>query len=74
MNSSEQTHRGQVELKEELTILWRNNFEKYIKLELQEREFSTKVTPPPSQDLFNIVQEIISAEIPTIEENYQMNL
>ena len=74
LNSSEQAHRGQVGLKEEFTTMWRNNFEKYIKLELQEREFCTKVTPPPSQDLFNIVQEIISAEIPIIEENYEMNL
>ena len=43
LNSNEQTHRGQVVLNEELTTMWRNNFEKYIKLELQEREFGTKV-------------------------------
>ena len=43
------------DLKQELINLWRKNFEKYIKLDIGEREFSTKTNPPPLQDQVDIL-------------------
>ena len=35
--------------REDLREIWRRNFEKYINMDIEHREFSTKVTPLPTQ-------------------------
>ena len=35
--------------REDLRDIWRKNFEKYINMDIEHREFSTKVMPPPTQ-------------------------
>ena len=35
--------------REDLREIWRKNFEKYINMDIEHREFSTKVTPLPTQ-------------------------
>ena len=64
----------QKDLREELIISWRDNFKKYIELDIHQREYSTKTSPPPSMDLLKIVDEIISEEIVNIEKNYEIDL
>ena len=63
-----------IELKEELTKIWRKNFEKYIKMDINQREFSTKIKPPPTQEMLDILDLIVSEEIVTIEKSHPIDL
>ena len=63
-----------IELKEELTKIWRKNFEKYIKMDINQREFSAKIKPPPNQEMLDILDLIVSEEIVTIEKSHPIDL
>ena len=63
-----------IELKEELTKIWRKNFEKYIKMDIKQQEFSTKIKPPLTQEKLDILDLIVSEEIVTIEESHPIDL
>ena len=71
-NDPEETE--QKDLREELIKRWRDNFKKYIELDIDQREYSTETSPPPSMDLLKIMDEIISEEIVNKEKNYEIDL
>ena len=50
------------------------NFQKYIELDIDQREYSTKVSPPPAQGQLEIIDEIISEQMTEIEEKYHNTL
>ena len=62
------------ELKEELRTKWINNFEKYIAMNITQREFMTKAKPLPQQKHLQIMDEILAEEIPKIEENREIDI
>ena len=50
----------QIAYKTELQEIWRRNFNKYIEMEIEQREFTTKSTPPPEKKHLNILNTILS--------------
>ena len=60
--------------KEKLRKLWNKNFEKYIDLEINYREYSTKARPPPKKEKLTMIDLIVKEELNRIEENYGMNI
>ena len=60
--------------KENLRKLWNKNFEKYIDLEINYREYSTKARPPPNKEKLSMIDLIVKEELNRIEENYGMNI
>ena len=60
--------------KEELRQQWNRNFEKYIKLEISHREFSTKAKPLPNKVKLAMMDQIVEEEMNRIEEDYGMNM
>ena len=41
------TKLNKTSLKEELTELWTKNFQKFLEVDIDQREYGTKVSPPP---------------------------
>ena len=60
--------------REDLREIWRKNFEKYIDMDIEHREFSTKVTPPPAQKIPDILNKIVEEEIMRLEKEHQLDL
>ena len=60
--------------REDLREIWRKNFEKYINMDIEHREFSTKVTPQPAQKNLDILNKIIEEEIMRLEKEHQLDL
>ena len=60
--------------REDLRQIWRKNFEKYINMDIEHREFSTKVTPPPVQKSLDILNKIVEEEIMRLEKEHQLDL
>ena len=53
-------------MKKELTQLWRKNFQKYIEVDINQREYGTKVSPPPAQGQLEVMDEIIGEQMTEI--------
>ena len=64
----------QNQMRKELSELWKKNFQKYIELDIDQQEYSTKVSPPPAQGQLEIIDEIISEQMAEIEEKYHDSL
>ena len=60
--------------KEDLREIWRKNFEKYINMDIEHREFTTKVTPPATQKNLDILNKIIEEAIMRLEKKHQLDL
>ena len=60
--------------REDLREIWRKNFEKYINMDIEHREFSTEVMPPPMQENLDILNKIIEEEIMRLEKEHQLDL
>ena len=61
-------------MKKELAELWKKNFQNYTELDIDQREYSTKVSPPPAQGQLENIDEIISEQMTEIEEKYHNSL
>ena len=62
-NEENETEENQ--MKKELTQLWRKNFQKYI--DIDQREYSMKVSPLSAQGHLEIMDEIISEQMTEIK-------
>ena len=62
------------EVKEELKVRWRKHFQKYINIDVEEREYRTTINNQPPETLLRVTDIIISAEIKEIEQQHNMNL
>ena len=71
---NKETVTEQNQMKKKLTELWKKNFQKYIELDIDQREYSTKVSPPPAQGQLEMIDEIISEQMTEIEGNYHNSL
>ena len=60
---NEENETEQNQMKKELTELWTKNFQKYIEVDIEQREYGTKVSPPPAQGQLEIMDEIISEQM-----------
>ena len=60
--------------REDLREIWRKNFEKYINMDIEHREFSTEVTPPPAQKNLDILNKIVEKDIMRLEKEHQLDL
>ena len=61
-------------VKEELKVRWRKHFQKYINIDVEEREYRTTINNQPRETLLRVMDIIVSEEIEEIEQQYNMNL
>ena len=61
-------------IKEYLTQRWKENFEKYISKSVDDREYSTTISPPPSEKLLNAMDKIVEDQAEEIIDRYGNNL
>ena len=61
-------------VKEELKVRWRKHFQKYINIDVEEREYRTTINNQPLETLLRVMDIIVSEEIEEIEQQYNMNL
>ena len=64
----------ELELKEKLRKIWIKNFDKYLKMDIDDREYSTKMKPGPEKVHLEILDQIVAEEIKNIEEEQEKNL
>ena len=69
-NMSEQ----ELELKEKLRKIWIKYFDKYSKIDIDDREYSTKMKPAPEKVHLEILDQIVAEEIKNLEEEQEINL
>ena len=50
-------------VKEELKVRWRKHFQKYINIDVEEREYRTTVNNQPPETLLRVMDIIVSEEI-----------
>ena len=62
------------EVKEELKVRWRKHFQKYINIDVEEREYRTTINNQPPETLLRVMDIIVSEEIEEIEQQHNMNL
>ena len=61
-------------IKEYLTQRWKENLEKYISKSVDDREYSTTISPPPSEKLLNAMDKIVEDQVEEIIDRYGNNL
>ena len=57
-----------LEVKEALKVRWRKHFQKYINMDVEEREYRTTINNLPPETLLRVVDIIVSEEIEEIEQ------
>ena len=60
--------------KEHIRQVFRKNFNKYIEMQLTEREYKTIVKPTPWKNKIQVFDQVISEEISRIQEIYETDL
>ena len=60
--------------KEHIRQVFRKNFNKYIEIQLTEREYKTIVKPTPWKNKLQLFDQVISEEISRIQEIYETDL
>ena len=60
--------------KEHIRQVFRKNFNKYIEMQLTEREYKTIVKPTPWKNKIQLFDQVISEEISRIQEIYETDL
>ena len=63
-----------LELKEEIRERWKYNFQKYIKMNINMREYNVNLKPTPEEKYIRIVDEIVNEELNNIEEEYEIDM
>ena len=63
-----------LELKEEIRERWKYNFQKYIKMNINMREYNVNLKPTPEEKYIKIVNEIVNEELNNIEEEYEIDM
>ena len=63
-----------LELKEEIRERWKYNFQKYIKMNINMREYNVNLKPTPEEKYIKIVDEIVNEELNNIEEEYEIDM
>ena len=61
-------------IKEYLSQRWKENFEKYVSKSVDDREYSTMISPPPSEKLLNAMDKIVEEQLEEIIDRYGNNL
>ena len=60
--------------KEYLSQRWNENFQKYISKNVDDREYSTTINPPPSENYLRAMDEIVEEQMAEILERRGNNL
>ena len=59
--------------KEYLTQRWKENFEKYINKNVEEREYSTTMNPTPSEGLLSAMDKVVEEQIQEVLQQHGNN-
>ena len=63
-----------LDTKEYLSQRWNENFQKYINKIVDDREYSTTINPPPSENYLSAMDEIVEERMAEILERHGNNL
>ena len=70
----EELNEEQLRQKENLRKLWKKNFDKYLNMNIEDREYSTKIKPIPEKQQLELLDQIVYEEVELLEEKYEINL
>ena len=70
----EELNEEQLRRKENLQRLWKKNFDKYLNMNIEDREYSTKTKPIPEKQQLELLDQLVYEEVELLEEKYEINL
>ena len=73
-NADHQDNMVRTKLKEEMRENWKQNFQKYITMNINMREYNVNLKPTPEAKYIEIASEIVKEEMPIIEQEYEIDM